>query len=227
MDELNVNWGDVAQTVLLSRELDLFEETHLAPQGKVKYQFSSKGHELSQVLLAQALGHPHDAVTVYYRSRPLMLASGMDAAVILAADMALDNPLNKGRDTGVMYNLPNPDGLTVLPASGNVGAQYTPAAGWAQAIMYHQHVLRQRDWEGAIAAAHGGDGSTASNGFWSALNIATTQNLPLLFYIEDNSYGLSVPSRLQTPAGNIAANLAAFSKLLVVDSDGTRPEAAW
>lgn len=227
MDELNVNWGDVARTVLLSRELDLFEETHLAPQGKVKYQFSSKGHELSQVLLAQALGQPHDAVTVYYRSRPLMLANGMDAAVILAADMALANPLNQGRDTGVMYNLPNPEGLTVLPASGNVGAQYTPAAGWAQAIIYHQHQLKQSDWKGAIAIAHGGDGSTASNGFWSALNIATTQKLPLLFFIEDNSYGLSVPSHLQTPGGNIAANLAAFSNLLVVDSDGTQPEAAW
>jgi 2-oxoisovalerate dehydrogenase E1 component len=226
MDELSVNWGEVAQIVLLSRELDLFEEKHLAPQGKVKYQFSSKGHELSQVLLAQALSHAHDAVTVYYRSRPLMLASGMDAAMILAADMALANPMNRGRDTGVMYNLPNPKGLTVLPASGNVGAQYTPAAGWAQAIIYHQHELKQSDWEGSIAIAHGGDGSTASNGFWSALNIATTQNLPLLFFIEDNSYSLSVPSHLQTPGGNITANLATFNNLLVIDSDGTQPEAA-
>jgi len=60
MIELSINWGDVARFVLLSRELDLFEEKHLAPQGKVKYQFSAKGHELSQVLLAQALDHSHD-----------------------------------------------------------------------------------------------------------------------------------------------------------------------
>ena len=227
MNDPQINWGHVARCVLLSRELDLFEEEHLAPQGKVKYQFSAKGHELSQVLLAQALNHSHDAVSVYYRSRPLVLAIGLDASSLLAADMALANPLNQGRDTGVMYNLPNRDGLSVLPASGNVGAQYTPAAGWAQAVQYHQQVLDDLDWNGAIAVAHGGDGSTATNGFWSALNIATTQKLPLLFFIEDNRYGLSVPSQLQTPGGNIATNLASFSDLNVIDSDGTEPEAAW
>ena len=40
----------------------------------------------------------------------------------------------------------------------------------------------------------GGDASVATNGFWSALTIATTQKLPMLFYIEDNGYGISVPS---------------------------------
>jgi 2-oxoisovalerate dehydrogenase E1 component len=78
-----------------------------------------------------------------------------------------------------------------------------------------------------MAIAHGGDGSTATNGFWSALNITTTQKLPVLFFIEDNSYSLSVPSHLQTPGGNIAANLASFQGLKVLDSDGTDPRAAW
>jgi 2-oxoisovalerate dehydrogenase E1 component len=51
--------------VLLSRELDLLEEQQLAPQGKIKYQFSAKGYELSQILLALALTHPHDAAALY------------------------------------------------------------------------------------------------------------------------------------------------------------------
>jgi 2-oxoisovalerate dehydrogenase E1 component len=227
MDELPIKWGQVARYVLLSRELDLFEEQHLAPQGKVKNQFSAKGHELSQVLLAQALNHRHDAATVYYRSRPLLLACGLSAAAALAGSMALTNSPSQGRDSGVVFNQPGVDGISVLPASGNVGTQYTPASGWAQAILYHQQVLNDLEWKGAIAVAHGGDGSTATNGFWSALNIATTQNLPLLFFIEDNRYGLSVPSSLQTPGGNIAANLASFQQLKVIDSDGTEPEDAW
>ncbi|MGW8225731.1 MAG: alpha-ketoacid dehydrogenase subunit alpha/beta [Anaerolineales bacterium] len=222
-----IDWRRVARYVLLSRELDSFEEQQLAPLGKVKYQFSAKGHELSQVLLAQALNHSHDAATVYYRSRPLLLASGMDATTALAAGMALSNTPSQGRDTGVIYHLLRRSGLTVLPASGNVGAQFTPAAGWAQAILYHQQVLEEQDWKGALAVAHGGDGSTATNGFWSALNITTTQNLPVLFFIEDNSYSLSVPGHLQTPGGNIAANLASFQGLKVLDSDGTDPQAAW
>lgn len=227
MKNIPIDWKKIARYVILSRELDLLEERQLAPTGKIKYQFSAKGHELSQVLLAQALTHPHDAASVYYRSRPFMLANGLQPAAILSAGMALDGGPTHGRDTGVVYNLPRENGLTVLPVSGDVGAQYTPAAGWAQAIRYHQNVLDQGEWSGAIAVAHGGDGSVASNGFWSALNIATTLALPLLFFIEDNGFGLSVPASLQTPGGNIAANLSSFQQLKIFDADGTHPSQAW
>ncbi|MFU8773153.1 MAG: thiamine pyrophosphate-dependent enzyme, partial [Anaerolineales bacterium] len=221
-----VDWLEVARLLLLSRELDNLEETILTPQGKIKYQFSSKGHELAQILLAMSLDHPHDAVTVYYRSRPFMLAAGLTPTEALAAGMARKESPTKGRDTGVVYNKPSRSGLTVLPASGNVGAQYTPAAGWAQAVLYRQRVLGEPDWERSIAVALGGDGSIAANGFWAGLNIATTLRLPLLFFIEDNSFGLSVPSDLQTPGGNIAANLASFKNIMVLDGDGTDPPEA-
>ena len=72
----------------------------------------------------------------------------------------------------------------------------------------------------------GGDASCATGGFWSALTIATTQQLPLLFYIEDNGYGISVPSEYQTPGKDIAANLASFSGLTIFNGDGTDPAEA-
>lgn len=221
------NWQKITRLVLLSRELDQLEVNQLAPQGKVKYQFSSGGHELAQILLAQALSHPHDAAAVYYRSRPFMLACGLSAAEALAAGMGRKSILHQGRDAGVVFNMPRREGLTILPSSGDVGAQYTPAAGWAQAISYRKIVLGETEWDGAISAALGGDGSVASNGFWAALNIATTQQLPLLFFIEDNAYGLSVPTHLQTPGGNIAVNLSGFINLKVLDGDGSDPDDAW
>ena len=222
-----IDWIKTASLVLLSRELDYLEEEQLAPQGKIKFQFSSQGHELAQVLLAQALDHPHDAATVYYRSRPFLLSSGLSVVESLAGGMARQGSPSRGRDAGVIYNLPPRSGLTILPASGNVGTQYTPAAGWAQAITYRQRVLKEADWEGSLAVALGGDGSIAANGFWSALTIATTLRLPLLFFIEDNRYGISVSSQLQTPGGDIAANLAAFQNLKVLNGDGSSPGEAW
>ena len=222
-----IDWQKVARLVLLAREIDHLEEEQLAPQGKIKYQFSAQGHELAQVLLAQALDHPHDAAAVYYRSRPFLLACGLAPAEALAADMARTGSPSEGRDVGVVFNLPRRSGLTILPASGDIGAQYTPAAGWAQAISYRQRVLGEAEWRNAITVALGGDGSVAANGFWAALNIATTLRLPLFFFIEDNHYGISVPSHLQTPGGNIAANLAAFGNLKLLDGDGTHPEEAW
>jgi len=117
MKESPIDWQEVARLVLLFREMDLLEEEHLAPQGKIKYQFSAKGHELSQILIAQVLNHPHDGATAYYRSRPFLLARGLKPSVALSANFALASSPSQGRDTGVVYNLPNKDDLTVLPAS--------------------------------------------------------------------------------------------------------------
>jgi 2-oxoisovalerate dehydrogenase E1 component len=227
MDRPQVDWQYTARIMLISRQIDQMEVKRLVPAGKVKYQFSAGGHELPQVLLAQALDHPHDAASVYYRSRPFMLASGLKPAEALAAGMARSIGPSQGRDVGVVYNMPCRKGPTVLPASGDVGAQYTPAAGWAQAIIYRQSVLEEVKWEGALAAALGGDGSVATNGFWSALTIATTLKLPLLFFIEDNQFGISVPSSLQTPGGDIAANLANFNDLNILTGNGSEPEETW
>src|SRR3712207_6141878 len=131
-----------------------------------------------------------------------------------------------GRDIGVVFNYPNPNGCPALPMSGGVGAQYTPTAGWAQAIEYYRTVLGDRSYDEAIAVVLGGDASCATGGFWASLTIATTQKLPMLFYVEDNGFGISVPSSFQTPGGNIADNLASFRNLAIFSGDGTEPAEA-
>jgi 2-oxoisovalerate dehydrogenase E1 component len=223
---VDLEWDLVARDVLRSRLLDDLEEAELAPSGEVPYQFSARGHELGQVLLAHHLKQTHDAATVYYRSRPFLLSVGLSLTEALAAGMGKVGSPSKGRDVGVVFSLPPRRGVTVLPASGDVGAQYTPAAGWAQACLYYRDVLKDASWAGSLAVALGGDASVAANGFWSALTMATTLRLPLLFFIEDNGYGLSVPGRLQTPGGNIAANLASFNGLAVLSGSGTDPDEA-
>ncbi len=224
---MSPNWNQIAHTVLLSRRLDELEVNTLTPQGKIKYQFSSMGHELAQVLLAHALDHPHDAATTYYRSRPFALACGLTVVEALGSGLARAVGLTMGRDTGVMYNLPRRSRATLLPASGDVGAQYTPAAGWAQSARYRASVLGEAEWQNAIAVACGGEGSVAANGFWAALNVATTQRLPMLFFIEDNAFGLSVPSIYQTPGGDIVSNLSCYGPLCTRNGDGSDPAEAW
>lgn len=217
-------WFDVARTVLASRAIDVIEETELVPSGQVTYQFSAKGHELAQAILSHHLRHGRDCATVYYRSRPLVIGAGMSYEESFSGPLARAGSRNGGRDIGVVHHLPNRRGVTVLPASGDVGAQYTPCVGWAQAITYRTRVMQDEAWKGAVAVALGGDGSTATNGFWAALNIATTVKLPMIFFIEDNQFGISVPGTFQTPGGNIAQNLGSFGNLRIVEVDGTNPD---
>ena len=218
-----IDWKRVLYLTRVSRFLDDTEENRLVPEKKVLYQFSARGHEVAQIILGQHLTHPHDAVSAYYRSRPLLLSLRLSIADAFAGPMGKSGGFSDGRDIGVVCNLPNDPGPVVLPMSGDVGSQYTPAAGWAQAITYHRSVLGDAAYDGALACVTGGEASVATNGFWSAITIATTLELPMLFFIEDNGYGISVPGRLQTPGGSIAANLGSFRNLLVRDGDGTDP----
>ena len=220
------DWQRVTRLLRHSRALDDIEETRLLPARQVLYQFSARGHDLAQILLGLQLTDPHDAVTVYYRSRPMMLALGVDLEDAAAGPLARAGSFSDGRDIGVVFNKPARGGATVLPACGGVGAQYTPAAGWAQAIGYHRDILGDATYERSIALVLGGDGSVATAGFWSALTMATTLKLPLLIYIEDNGFGISVSSRMQTPGGNIAANLRSFSGLTLFEGDGADPQDA-
>jgi TPP-dependent pyruvate/acetoin dehydrogenase alpha subunit len=58
-------WIEAARLMLTSRAIDHIEESELVPSGKVTYQFSARGHELSQIMLGLMLDQPHDAAAVY------------------------------------------------------------------------------------------------------------------------------------------------------------------
>jgi 2-oxoisovalerate dehydrogenase E1 component len=220
------DWRKIARLVHVSRAMDRLEEERLVPERKVLYQFSARGHDMAQVLLGTRLTHRRDATCGYYRSRPLLLSLGVPIEDALGSGMGREGGYSDGRDIGVVFNYPNPAGAPALPMSGGVGAQYTPTAGWAQAIRYHQQVLGDRSYDNAIAVVLGGDASCATGGFWAALTIATTQKLPMLFYVEDNQYGISVPASYQTPGANISKNLASFTDLAIFAGDGTEPAEA-
>src|SRR5262245_48124353 len=182
------SWHDVVYHVLVSRGLDALEEQTLVPERKIFYQFSARGHDLAQVLLGLQLSRPSDAICGYYRSRPILLSLGVDPADALGSCMARAGGYSDGRDIGAVFNYPNPSGASALPMCGGVGTQFTPTAGWAQALLYRARVLHESECEDGVAVALAGDGAVATNGFWSALTMATTLALPMLFYIEDNGY---------------------------------------
>ncbi len=221
-----IDWQRVAYLTLLSRAIDDLEESELLKTRELLYQFSSRGHDMAQVILGSLVDHPHDGACGYYRSRAFILTLGLPLEDAIAGPMMKKGGISDGRDIGVVFNMPAKNSPCFLPMSGGVGTQYTPVSGWAESVVYRRDVLEDKDVEGAIAVALGGDGSVATSGFWAALTSATTRQLPMLFYIEDNGYGISVPSVAQTPGGNIAENLAAFKNLEILSGDGCDPAEA-
>lgn len=220
------DWARIAYLLQLSRAIDDIEETRLVPEKKILYQFSARGHDMAQIIMASRITGARDGIAGYYRSRPTMLTLGVDPVEAARSPLGRAGGYSDGRDIGVVFNLPNLDGPAALPMCGGVGSQYTPVAGWAQAIDYYATVLGDERYRGSVGVVLGGDASVATNGFWAALTMATTLKLPVLFYIEDNGFGISVPSEMQTPGANIAANLQSFQNLFIRDGDGTDPAEA-
>ncbi|MCP4412052.1 MAG: pyruvate dehydrogenase, partial [Gammaproteobacteria bacterium] len=139
--------------------------------------------------------------------------------------MAKSGGYSDGRDVGVVCNYPNPErnGPILFPMCGGVGSQYSSISGWAQSILYYRDELNQQSYQGAIGVSMGGDSSMSTSGFWAALNISTTNQLPHLFVIEDNGFGISTAQTVQTPGGDQVANLAAYKNLEIYTGDGTDP----
>ena len=117
----SLDWPRIAYLTLLSRALDDMEEEKLLQSRELIYQFSSRGHDMAQVILGSLLDQAGDAACGYYRSRPLMLTLGLDLEDALAGPMMRAGGLNDGRDIGVVFNLPRKNSACFLPMSGGVG----------------------------------------------------------------------------------------------------------
>ncbi len=76
-----LDWPRIAYLTQLSRAIDDLEETELLKNREVLYQFSARGHDMAQIILASMLDHPGDAASGYYRSRPFLLALDLDLGV--------------------------------------------------------------------------------------------------------------------------------------------------
>ena len=197
------------------------------PERKVLYQFSARGHELAQILLGLQLTDAHDGVRCYYRSRPLMLALGVSLEEAAAGPLAAQRLLQRRprHRCGLQSSRVAAARPCCRRAVASARSTRRPRAGHRRSATATRRSPMPA-YARSIAVVLGGDASTATNGFWSALNIATTLQLPMLFFIEDNGFGISVPARLQTPGGNIAANLRSFAGLAILEGDGSDPRAA-
>jgi len=226
LENRQFDWQRISYLMLVSRAIDDIEEKQLVKEHLVHLQFSARGHDLAQILLGSLLNHPHDGATGYYRSRPFVLSLGLELDDAILSSMSRTGGYSDGRDIGVVCNYPNQkrSGAVLFPMCGGVGSQYSPISGWAQSIVYYRDQLKDARYKGAIGVSMGGDSSMSTSGFWAALNISTTNNLPHLFVIEDNGFGISTEQNIQTPGGDQVANLAAYQQLKIIDGDGTDPQ---
>ena len=211
--------------IYLSRKLD-DAEINLKRQQKIYFQISGAGHEGALVAAGTALRSAYDWFFPYYRDRALMLTLGMTPAEVLAEAVgAAEDPNSGGRQMPCHWGHKD---LNVPTQSSCTGTQMLQAVGCAQVHRIAQAIDELKDREDLyktdeVTYVSIGDGATSEGEFWEAVNTACVLKLPVIFFVEDNGYAISVPREVQTAGDSISKALSGFEGLYITEFDGCDP----
>jgi 2-oxoisovalerate dehydrogenase E1 component len=172
-------------TMLESRHADLREQ-NLNRQGKGHFHVSGMGHEALAAVSIQM--EPDDYIVPYYRDRGLILGRGMTTRQLGLEYFAKRNTGSGGRQMPSHYS--NAD-LRIWSVPTPTGSQLLPACGIAWGI--------KLDGKKNLVVTTVGDAATRQGDFFEAVCFAKEKKLPLLFLVEDNAYGISMPTRKTNP----------------------------
>lgn len=155
----------------------------LVRQGRLAVYPSSHGQEACQVAAAMALAET-DWVFPTYRDSVTVIARGVspaDALVLLKGDWHSGYDSHEHR---------------VAPQATPLATQLLHAVGFA-------HAAKMRG-EDTVVLAMCGDGATSEGDFHEAMNFAAVFHLPVIFFVQNNEFAISVPLSRQTAAPSLA-----------------------
>jgi pyruvate dehydrogenase E1 component alpha subunit len=155
----------------------------LVRQGRLAVYPSSHGQEACQVAAARVLA-ADDWLFPTYRDAVAIVGRGVDAVQVL---MLLSGDWHCGYD----------------PYERKVAPQATPLATQLPHAVGVAHAARLRG-EPTVVLALTGDGATSEGDFHEALNFAAVFRAPVVFFIQNNEYAISVPLARQTAAPSLA-----------------------
>src|SRR5580658_6404768 len=168
--------------MVLARRLDT-QATALTRQGRLAVYPSAHGQEASEIGAVVAL-RPQDWLFPTYRDSMAVVCRGVDPVEALSL---LRGDWHCGYD----------------PYEYRVAPQCTPLATHALHAVGVAHAARLKG-EDTVALVMLGDGATSEGDTHAALNFAAVWQSPVVFFVQNNGYAISVPLSKQTAAPALA-----------------------
>ncbi len=157
----------------------------LLRQGKISKWFSGIGQEAISVGAAMAL-NPEEYILPMHRNLGVFTSREVPLTRLFEQFQGKANGFTKGRDRSFHFGT---NEHHIVGMISHLGPQLGVADGIALAS------LLRKDQKATLVFT--GDGGASEGDFHEALNVASVWNLPVIFVIENNGYGLSTPSSEQ------------------------------
>lgn len=184
---------EMYRTMLLARRLDE-RAWVLHRQGKIAFHISGIGHEAAQVGAVFALRRGQDWLVPYYRDLAMMMAVGLTPKEFMLGLMGKQgDPSSGGRQMPSHWSLRR---ANVVSHSSPVATQTTHAAGIGLGIK-----MRGED---SVVLTTVGEGSTSQGEWYEGVNWAAIHKLPVIFFVENNIYAISVPQSDQMAVAQVS-----------------------
>jgi len=162
-----------------------------------KYVHStSRGHEAIQLATAFQL-LPCDYVSPYYRDESLLLGLGFSPYELMLQLLAKGNDIfTGGREYYSHPNYKGDDKPNIIHQSSATGMQAIPTTGIAQGIKFLEAINYEPQTTNhkPVVVCSFGDASVTEGEVSEAFQFAALHQLPIIFLVQDNGWGISVTS---------------------------------
>jgi len=196
--------------MVLGRALDDRAPNYLKQAIGWSYHAPYAGHDGIQLAIGQIFDRNSDHLFPYYRDMLTAISAGLNAEEVIYNGISKDiDVAGGGRHMSNHFAKPAWNIHNVSSATGNHALH---AVGVGRGMQRYNHK--------GVSICSQGESSLSEGYVYEAINGASTEELPVIFVIQDNGYGISVPKIDQTANRKVANNFRGFKNLRIIHCNG-------